>query len=71
MVIDRVGYNGTYQGKPALIIPQYYVRRYGVKNDDGTWNVYHARRDGRAQRVGVRALSDADFQQTKPVNLGI
>ena len=71
MVIDRVGYMGVYKGKPALVVPQYYVRRYGVKNDDGTWNVYHARRDGRAQRVGVRALTDADFQQTKPVNLGI
>lgn len=71
MVIDRVGYWGTYEGKPALVIPQYYVKRYGVKNDDGTWNVYHARRDGRAQRVGVRALTDQDFQQTKPVNLGI
>jgi hypothetical protein len=71
MVIDRVGYWGTYEGKPALVIPQYYVRRYGVKNDDGTWNVYHARRDGRAQRVGVRAQTDADFQQAKPVNLGI
>jgi hypothetical protein len=71
MIIDRVGYWGTYEGKPALVIPQYYVRRYGVKNDDGTWNVYHARRDGRAQRVGVRALTDADFQQAKPVNLGI
>jgi hypothetical protein len=71
MIIDRVGFWGTYQGKPALVIPQYYVRRYGVKNDNGTWNVYHARRDGRAQRVGVRALTDADFTQAKPVNLGI
>lgn len=71
MIIDRVGYWGTYEGKPALIISQYYVKRYGVQNTDGSYAVYHLRGDGKAQRVGVRPLTDKDFLEPKPVESGI
>src|SRR5271157_273119 len=39
MLINRVGHYGTLEGKQVLIIPQYYIRRYGVKKDDGSWQV--------------------------------
>jgi hypothetical protein len=71
MIIERVGYWGTLGGKRALVIPQYNIKRYGVKRDDGSWAVYHLRRDGRAQRVGVKAITDEDFTNTKPVESGI
>jgi hypothetical protein len=71
MIINKIGYWGTLEGKPALVIPQYYIRRYGVKRDDGSWAVYHFRRDGRVQRVGVRTITDEDFTEAKPVNQSI
>jgi hypothetical protein len=71
MTIDRVGYWGTYEGKPALIISQYYVRRYGVRLSDGTFRVYHKRRDGKAERVGLRPQTAEQFLEAKPVESGI
>ena len=71
MTIDRVGYWGTYEGKPALIIPQTYVRRYGVRLPDGTFKVYHRRRDGKAERVGLRPQTAEQFLEAKPVESGI
>lgn len=67
MVIDRVGHYGTFEGKNVIIVPQYFIRRYGVRRDDGTYSVYHMRSDGRAQRVGFRALTEKDFIDPKPV----
>ena len=67
MVVDRVGYYGTVDGEKALLIPQYFVRRYGVLGDDGTYKVYHLRRDGRAQRVGVRPITKEDFRDPQPI----
>jgi hypothetical protein len=66
MLIDRIGYYGTFEGKNVLVIPQYYIRRYGVKKDDGTWQVYHLRSDGRAQKIGFRTITDNDFTEAKP-----
>ncbi len=71
MIIDRVGHYGTFEGKNVVIIPNYFIRRYGVKLDDGNWQVYHYRSDGRVQRVGFRKITDEDFIETKPVNPGI
>jgi hypothetical protein len=71
MVIDRVGYYGTFEGKNVIIIPNYFIHRYGVKLDDGNWQVYHLRSDGRVQRVGFRAITDKDFTEAKPVESGI
>jgi hypothetical protein len=67
MTIDRVGYYGTVDGEKALLIPQYEVRRYGVLGDGGTYHVYHLRRDGRAQRVGVRPITAEEFRDPQPV----
>lgn len=67
MLIDRVGHYGMYEGKNVIVVPHYFIRRYGVKKDDGTWQVYHHRRDGKAQRVGFHPLTDEDFRETKPV----
>lgn len=71
MVIDRVGHYGWYEGKPVVVVPHYLVRRYGVRRDDGTWQVYHHRSDGKAQKVGFRPLTDRDFTEAKPVESGI
>lgn len=71
MLIDRIGHYGTYEGKNVIVVPHYFIRRYGVKKDDGTWQVYHHRNDGKAQRVGFRPLTDEDFRETKPVNPSI
>lgn len=71
MVIDRVGFYGMFEGKNVIIIPHYFIRRYGVKLDDGNWQVYHLRRDGRVQRVGFRAITDKDFIEAKPAESGI
>jgi hypothetical protein len=71
MLIERMGYLGRYQGKNVDVSPTYYIRRYGVKRDDGAWQVYHLRGDGKAQKVGFRPLTDEDFQQAKPVDSGI
>jgi hypothetical protein len=53
------------------VIPQYNIRRYGVKRDDGSWQVYHLRGDGKAQKVGFRDITDADFREPKPAESGI
>jgi len=71
MLIDRVGHYAQFEGKQVLAVPHYYIRRYGVKKDDGTWAVYHLRGDGKAQRVGFRAITDADFIDPKPVDSSI
>jgi hypothetical protein len=71
MILNRVGYWGTYEGKPALIIPQYYVRRYGVRLPNGEYRVYHKRRDGKAERVGLRSQTAEQFLEAKPVESGI
>lgn len=71
MLIDRVGHYGRLDGKQVLVLPQYYVRRYGVKRDDGSWQVYHLRSDGKAQKVGFHAITDEEFTQAKPVESGI
>ena len=71
MLIDRVGHYATFEGKQVLAVPHYYIRRYGVKKDDGTWQVYHLRGDGKAQKVGFRDITDADFIDAKPVNPSI
>ena len=68
MVIDRVGHHGTYEGKNALIVPQYYVRRRGVLKDDGSYAVYHLRSDGRAQRVGWHAITAEEFLDPRPAD---
>lgn len=70
MLIDRIGHYGTFEGKQVLVIPQYYIRRNGVKNDDGTWTVYHLRSDGRAQRVFGKIHADK-FIDPKPVESSI
>jgi len=70
MLIDRMRHYGTFEGKRVVVVPQHYIRRYGVKKDDGTWQVYH-NRDGKAQRVGFHDITDADFLEPKPVNSGI
>jgi hypothetical protein len=72
MVIGRAGYYGTYEGRNVVVIPHYFIRRYGVKLDDGNWQVYHYLRSaGRVQRVGFRAITDKDFIETKPVEPSI
>jgi hypothetical protein len=71
MVIDRVGFYGKFEGKNVIFIPHYFIRRHGVKRDDGSWAIYHLRRDGRVQRVGFRALTDKDFIETKPAESSI
>jgi len=70
MLIDRIGHYGTFEGKQVLVIPQYYIRRHGVKNEDGTWTVYHLRSDGRAQRVFGKVQPDK-FIDPKPVESSI
>jgi hypothetical protein len=71
MVIDRIGYHGTYEGKDVVVIPQYYVRRYGVQAEDGNYQVYHLRGDGRAQKVGFHTFTAEEFVGAKPVEQGI
>lgn len=71
MIIDRIGQHGTYQGKTVIIIPQYYVKRYGVQKDDGTYQVYHLRGDGKAQKVGFRPLTAEEFIEAKPAETSI
>jgi hypothetical protein len=76
MVVDRVGFYGTFDEpgksrKNVIFVPHYFIRRYGVKLDDGNWQVYHLRSDGRVQRVGFRAITDKDFIETKPVESSI
>jgi hypothetical protein len=71
MLIDQVGHLGTYEGEEVTVIPQVYIRRYGVKKDDGTWQVYHLRGEGKAQKIGFREITDADFTGAKPVNPSI
>ena len=71
MVIDRVGHYGTFEGENVIVIPQYYVRRYGVQRDDGTFSVYHLRGDGKAQRVGFHPLKVEEFHDTKPIGTSI
>ena len=70
MLVDKIGHYGTFEGKQVLVVPQYYIRRHGVKNDDGTWTVYHLRSDGRAQKVFGRVGEDK-FIDPKPVESGI
>jgi hypothetical protein len=67
MIIDRVGHYGTFEGKNVVVVPQYFIRRYGVKRDDGTWSVYHLRGDGKAQRVGFHPIKDGEFIEPQPV----
>ena len=67
MVIDRIGHRGVYEGQFKLIIPQYFIRRYGVQRDDGTFSVYHLRRDGKARRVGLRPVPAEEFREAKPI----
>jgi hypothetical protein len=70
MLINRAGHFGTFEGKKVVLVPQFYIKRYGVKKDDGTWQVYHLRGD-KAQRVGFKGIKDADFLEAKPVNPSI
>jgi hypothetical protein len=70
MLIDRIGHYGTFEGKQVLVIPQYYIRRHGVQNADGTWTVYHLRSDGRMQRVFGKVEPDK-FIDAKPVESSI
>jgi|SRR5271166_3308825 len=70
MLVDKIGHYGTFEGNNVLIIPQYYIRRHGVQNDDGTWTVYHLRSDGRAQKVFGKVKPEA-FVDAKPVESGI
>jgi hypothetical protein len=67
MIIDRVGHYGTFEGKNVILVPHYFIRRYGVKRDDGTWSVYHLRGDGRVQRVGFHAIKDGEFMEPQPI----
>jgi len=67
MIVDRVGRYGTFEGKSVIVVPNYFIRRYGVKRDDGTWSVYHMRGDGKAQRVGFRPIADYQFTEPQPV----
>lgn len=71
MLVNQVGHHGVYEGESVVVVPHIYIKRLGVKKDDGTWQVYHKRSDGKAQRVGFRQLTDKDFQQAKPVNPSI
>ncbi len=71
MTVDRIGYHGTYEGRDVVVVPQCYVRRYGVQLDDGTYRVYHLRGDGRAQKVGFRPLAAEEFVGAKPVEQSI
>lgn len=71
ILIDRIGHLGWFEGKVVLVVPQYYIRRRGVKKDDGSWQVYHLRSDGRVERVGLRGLADEDFLDPKPVESSI
>src|SRR5271170_2052733 len=71
MLINRAGHFGILEGKKVVVVPQYYIRRYGVKRDDGNWQVYHMRSNGKAQKVGFRDITDADFLEPKPVNQSI
>lgn len=67
MIVDRPGHYGTFEGKSVILVPHYFIRRYGVKRDDGTWSVYHLRGDGRVQRVGFKAIEDKEFIEPQPV----
>jgi hypothetical protein len=71
MIIDRIGHFGSFEGKQVIIIPQYYMRRYGVQREDGTFQVYHKRNDGKAQKVGFHPIKADEFLQAKPVETGI
>src|SRR5271167_1605648 len=71
MLLNRAGHFGIFEGKKVVVVPQHYIRRYGVKKDDGNWQVYHMRSNGKAQKVGFRDITDADFMEPKPVNQSI
>lgn len=70
MLVDKIGHYGTFEGKAVLVIPQYHIRRHAVKKDNGKWQVYHLRSDGRAQKV-MGEYGDDKFLQAKPAELGI